>query len=234
MTTSGNSATVTVNPGSNTPPTVTLTGPPNGASTTLGGSFALTATAGDVDGTVSKVEFLVNGSVVGQSTSSPYGMTWIPAAVGSYVLTARATDNLGAVTTSANSVTVTVTPPPPTTVVLQRGLAGYAGVSDAFLSVYAANASYGAFNPLYMNGTIYTPLVRFAVFQSEGGPVPNGVAIKSAKLELYKGYYDNTLQLNALLKPWIEAQATWNQSQTGIPWSIAGASGGGNRLRHGN
>ncbi len=41
----------------NTPPTVSLTGPADGASVTLGGSFALTATAGDVDGTVAKVEF---------------------------------------------------------------------------------------------------------------------------------------------------------------------------------
>ena len=63
-----------------------------------------------MDGTVAKVEFLANGSVIGQSTSAPYGMTWTPAAVGSYVLTARATDNLGAVTTSANSATVTVNP----------------------------------------------------------------------------------------------------------------------------
>ena len=39
----------------------------------LGGSFSLTATAGDVDGTVAKVEFLANGSVVGQATSAPYG-----------------------------------------------------------------------------------------------------------------------------------------------------------------
>ncbi len=97
-------------PPANTPPTVMLTGPADGSSTALGGSFALTATAGDVDGTVAKVEFLANGSVIGQSTSAPYGMTWTPAAVGSYVLTARATDNLGAVTTSANSATVTVNP----------------------------------------------------------------------------------------------------------------------------
>ena len=39
---------------------------------------------------------------------APYSLTWVPAAAGSYVLTARATDNLGAMTTSA-PITVTVT-----------------------------------------------------------------------------------------------------------------------------
>jgi hypothetical protein len=212
----------------NTPPTVTLTGPANGASVALGGSFTLTATAGDVDGSVAKVEFLANGTVVGQSSSAPsYTVIWTPAAVGSYVLTARATDNLGATTTSANSATVTVNPPPPTTVVLQDGLAGYAGSSDTFLNSLAPTAAYGASNPLYLNGANYTPLVRFAVFQSEGGPVPDGAVIQSAKLELYKGYYDNTLRLNALLKPWVEAQASWSFSQAGVPWSVAGALGAG-------
>ena len=214
-------------PPANTPPTVTLTGPADGSSTTLGGSFTLTATAGDADGTVAKVEFLANGAVVGQSTGAPYVMTWTPAAVGSYVLTARATDNLGAVTVSANSATVTVMSSTTTTVVLQRGLSGYAGASDTFLNSQASTASYGAFDPLYLNGANYTPLVRFAVFQSEGGPMPDGVAIKSAQLELYKGYYINTLRLNALLKPWIEAQASWYLSQTGVPWSVGGAAGAG-------
>ncbi len=32
---------------------------------------------------------------MGQATSAPYGMTWTPGATGSYVLTARATDNSG-------------------------------------------------------------------------------------------------------------------------------------------
>src|SRR6266496_5040790 len=114
-----------------------------------------------------------------------------------------------------------------TTAILQRGLAGYAGVSDTFLNATASGTPYGASNPLYLDGANYTPLVRFAVFQSEGGPVPNGAVIQSAKLELYKQYYDNSLQLNALLKPWVESQATWFNSQTGVPWSAPDAAGAG-------
>ena len=110
---------------------------------------------------------------------------------------------------------------------MQRGLSGYAGVADTFLDNYLRTTVRGAMNPLYLDATNYRPLLRFAIFQSEGGPVPNGATIQSAKLELYKQYYDDTFRLNALLKPWVESQATWMLSQTGVAWSVAGAAGSG-------
>jgi hypothetical protein len=55
--------------------------------------------------------------------------------------------------------------------------------------------------------------------------VPNGATILSAKLAVYKQYYDDTLRLNALLKPWVESQATWTVRQTGVPWTVGGAAG---------
>jgi hypothetical protein len=219
--------TVTVTGSTNASPTVAIATPANGASIALGASFALTANAGDSDGTVALVEYFANGGKVGQATVAPYSLTWVPAAVGSYALTARATDNLGAMTTSA-PITVTVTSVSgTTTVVLQRGLSGYAGVADTFLDNYLRTTVRGAMNPLYVDAANYRPLLRFAIFQSEGGPVPNGATIQSAKIELYKQYYDDTLRLNALLKPWVESQATWLLSQAGIAWSVAGAAGSG-------
>ena len=87
--------------GTNMLPTVSLTGPAEGSSVVLGGSFNLTATAADSDGTVAKVEFYANGIKVGQSLSAPYALTWTPAATGAYALTAVATDNAGGATTSS-------------------------------------------------------------------------------------------------------------------------------------
>jgi len=226
MTTSAPITPVTVT-ATNASPTVAIATPANGASIALGASFALTANAGDVDGTVALVEYFANGGKVGQAATAPYSLTWVPAAPGSYVLTARATDNLGAMTTST-PITVTVTSVSgTTTVVMQRGLLGYAGVADTFLDNYLRTTVRGAMNPLYLDATNYRSLLRFAIFQSEGGPVPNGATIQSAKLELYKQYYDDTLRLNALLKPWVESQATWLLSQTGIAWSVGGAAGSG-------
>ncbi|MEP6997522.1 MAG: Ig-like domain-containing protein, partial [Betaproteobacteria bacterium] len=211
---------------SNAAPMATLLTPADGATMGLGGSFTLTASASDPDGTVSKVEYYAGAVKVGQATSSPYTFVWTPSASGTYVLTAVATDN-GGLTGTSTAATVTVTAVTGTTVVLQRGLNGYALVSDTFLDKNLQTTVRGAMTPLYLDSAAYTPLIRFGVFQAEGGPVPTGATIQSATLQLYKQYYDDTIRLNPLLKPWVENQATWLLSQTGIPWTTAGAAGVG-------
>lgn len=94
----------------NAPPTVSLTSPVNGAVYTAPATISLSANAGDSDGTVAKVEFFANDVRVGTSASagSPYTFTWNGAADGVYRITARATDNKGAVTASTEVVTLTV------------------------------------------------------------------------------------------------------------------------------
>jgi hypothetical protein len=57
--------------------------------------------------------------------------------------------------------------------------------------------------------------------------VPDGAVILSATLALYKQYYDGSLRLNALLKPWVEGEATWGNSRAGVAWSVGGAAGVG-------
>src|SRR6185437_7415394 len=63
-------------------------------------SVTITATASDADGTVSSVKFYNGNTLLGTSTTSPYSFTWTNVAAGTYVLTAVATDNSGAATTS--------------------------------------------------------------------------------------------------------------------------------------
>lgn len=86
----------------NAPPTVSVTAPTNGTivSTGLPATVGLTAAAGDSDGNVTKVEFLVNGGLVGTATAAPYAVSWTATATGTYSVQARATDNMGGVTTS--------------------------------------------------------------------------------------------------------------------------------------
>jgi len=94
--------------GGNTPPSVTLTAPANGASFIAPASIAMTATASDPDGTIASVKFYNGSSLLNTDTTSPYAYTWTGVAAGSYSLTARATDNGGLVRTSAvAAVTVT-------------------------------------------------------------------------------------------------------------------------------
>jgi glucose/arabinose dehydrogenase/plastocyanin len=91
--------TVTVKPAANVAPTIAITSPANGASLVSPATVAIQASASDADGTVAKVEFYVDDNSVGSVTASPYAKT-VTLYPGTYVLTAAATDNLGATTTS--------------------------------------------------------------------------------------------------------------------------------------
>ncbi len=100
-------------PGGNQAPTVSITSPGNGQSFTAGSTINISASASDVDGTVSKVEFFSNGSKLGEDTTSPYSYTWNNASNGNYTLTAKATDNDNATGDSpAVSISVGSTNPP--------------------------------------------------------------------------------------------------------------------------
>ncbi|NML67709.1 T9SS type A sorting domain-containing protein [Hymenobacter sp. RP-2-7] len=95
----------------NTAPTVSLAAA--STSLTLGQGTALTATAADADGSVAKVEFFNGTTKLGEDTATPYVLNWTPTAAGTYSLTAIATDDAGASTTSG-AITVTVTASAPT------------------------------------------------------------------------------------------------------------------------
>ena len=88
------------------PPTVTLTQPANGATFTAPATVSLAASASD-DGTITRVEFFNGAAKLGEDTTAPYSFTWGGVGAGTYTITARATDDLGASTTSAAS-TITV------------------------------------------------------------------------------------------------------------------------------
>ena len=104
-------ATVTVAGSSgNAPPSVNVTSPAAGAVFAPGSNVVIQASASDSDGSVSRVEFHVDGVLLGSDTSSPYSLTWSNVQSGSHSITAKAIDNDGASETSA-AVAVTVSPP---------------------------------------------------------------------------------------------------------------------------
>lgn len=92
---------ITVN-SPNTSPTVALTSPAANATFNSGATINLTANASDSDGSISKVEFYSGNTKLGEDTSSPYSFNWTNVQPGTYTLTARATDNQSASTTSSS------------------------------------------------------------------------------------------------------------------------------------
>ena len=105
------SATVVIMDDDNSAPTVALTSPVDGLVVTFPTTIVLGATAADSDG-VAKVEFFDNGTnKLGEDALAPYSFTWTNAPVGTHVLTAVATDSLGATAVSA-PVTIVVNAAP--------------------------------------------------------------------------------------------------------------------------
>jgi hypothetical protein len=81
---------------------VNITAPVDAAIFTWKPSITISASASDPDGTVTKVEFRDGTTLLGTDTSAPYSYTWKNVPSGTHSLTARATDNAGAATTSSS------------------------------------------------------------------------------------------------------------------------------------
>jgi hypothetical protein len=87
-----------------TPPQVAIVSPANGS--TVSGNVTVSASASDNFG-VAKVEFFVNGALIGTDTSAPYSITWNTRKLnGTYTLTARAVDAAGNAASASSTVTV--------------------------------------------------------------------------------------------------------------------------------
>jgi Bacterial Ig domain len=89
------------------PPTVSVTHPATGATFHPPAQITITADAKDRNGGVTKVDFYANSTLLGSDGTSPYSFSWSGVPPGSYSLTARATNSLGALTTSS-PVNITV------------------------------------------------------------------------------------------------------------------------------
>ena len=73
--------------------TATITSPANNSSFNEGSSITIQATASGGTGTLSKIEFFVGTTLLGEDITSPYSYTWPNVTAGNYSLTAKVTDN---------------------------------------------------------------------------------------------------------------------------------------------
>jgi subtilisin family serine protease len=96
-----NSMRWTASAAGNTPPTVQITSPNDGASYTPPATVNITAAANDPDGTITQVAFYAGTTLLGIDTAAPYTLTWSLVPLGDYAITARAIDSGGASVLSA-------------------------------------------------------------------------------------------------------------------------------------
>jgi Bacterial Ig domain len=105
------SVVVLVTVTTNSPPSVALTSIADGSVFFSGTNLTLTASASDLEGALSRVEFLVDGQRLRTDTASPFSQVWSSVPLGSFALTAVAVDNAGLSATSS-PVNVTIIPSP--------------------------------------------------------------------------------------------------------------------------
>ena len=91
----------------NRAPSIAITAPAAGSVVTLPATIAITATAADADGRVTRVDFFANDVLIGSRTAAPWTASWKPTSTGTYTITARASDDRGA-TATADGVTITL------------------------------------------------------------------------------------------------------------------------------
>jgi len=120
-------------------------------------------------------------------------------------------------------------------VTLQDGLSvggrTYSGTRDSYLEMhgtYAGKNNYGDKERMLLFGKTRRALVKFAVFRSEGGPVPDGAQVVSAKLHLFKvSAYLSGPRAHELLKAWDEKAVTAIDTGKAGPWAETGAGAAG-------
>ncbi|MGV3460126.1 MAG: glycosyl hydrolase [Flavobacterium sp.] len=98
---------ILVSASGNAAPAVSVTAPSNNASYLQGDAISMAASASDLDGTVASVAFYAGAVLLGTDTEAPFTFEWTNAGVGTHSITAVATDDDGATTTST-AVSVTV------------------------------------------------------------------------------------------------------------------------------
>jgi hypothetical protein len=162
-------------------PSVVITTPKQGAA--VNGSFFIVAQASD-DVSVNRVEFFLDGNLMGTRTSGTYSWYWRTedSPNGSHVLTAKAYDGDGNVTTSAPvSVTVDNDYVAPTVSITSptqgAGLTGMASIEVAASDDRSVESVY-----LYVDGTYIQALYSAPyVLNWDSHAVPNGTHTLTAK-----------------------------------------------------
>ncbi len=95
----------------NAPPTVGLDMPSDHSVVASPASLTLRAHAADADGAIAKVEFFAGETKLGECLNAPYELAVSGIPAGTYAISARATDNLAAVTVSPTKSLIVDAPP---------------------------------------------------------------------------------------------------------------------------
>jgi hypothetical protein len=124
-------------------PTVSITSPATGTGFITGSTVNIAATAADAGGSITGVEFFAGSTSLGTDNTAPYTATYTAATIGTFNLTAVATDNEGATTTSS-IVVINVQNNPAPNVAITAPTAGASFVTGDVVNITATATDNGS------------------------------------------------------------------------------------------
>jgi hypothetical protein len=176
-------------------PSVSITSPANNAIRTAPATFTATASASDSDGSIAKVQFYNGASLIGTATSAPYDVTVSNAAAGVLNLTATATDNRGASSTSA-SVTVIVNSLPSVSLTSPSSNAAFKAPANIPLAVQVADTDGSIASVEYFYGTTLITSLSAPPFSFVWTEVPQGTYALTARVTDNLGGVKTSVSVN--------------------------------------
>lgn len=196
--------TVTVN----ARPAVAITSPATGTQFFAPASVTVTANATDADGTVTQVEFFNGSTSLGVVTSSPYSITWSGVPVGLYTVTAIATDNRGATSTSA-----------PISVSVVSSVELLASTADSYVTAQPPTFVYGTQTRLEVQQGSSNSSIKWAYLKFDLSTMPT---ISNARIRVY-GRVQSVMSTPITMAVYPASNTTW--SETSINWNNKPAPG---------
>ena len=162
-------------------PSIVLTAPTANATFAAPATIAMSASASDGDGTIAKVEFYADSTLVATATAAPYAASWTNVGAGAYSITAKATDNQGGVATST-PVSIAVVGNAPPTIALANPAANGAYFTPATI-------------PLSANAADSDGAIASVEFYANGLPI--GAAVTAPYAVVWDGVAAGTYTLTA-------------------------------------
>lgn len=166
----------------NRAPLVAISGPANGSVYDAPASLVLTASASDMDGSITKVEYFNGTSLVGIGQGPSYTFTWNDVPAGNYAITAKATDDLGASSISS-AVNIQVNGPnqPPLVVITSPAEAAqYTAAASVLINVNASDGDGSIARVDFYEGSSFIGSDSSSPFSFTWSNVPEGSYLLTA------------------------------------------------------
>ena len=213
------STAVNVSSNPNNAPSASITTPANNFTFTAGANLAITVSASDADGTISQVQIFQGNNLLGTATAAGngvYNYTWTSVAAGTYSLTAKATDNVGAITSSA-IVTVIANALPTANITSPANNFSFLSGSNLPISVTAADAD-GTISQvqIYQGPTLLgsASAAGGGVFNYTWPNVPAGSYVLTAKATDNRGAISTSANVNVISNAPPTVSITWPATNT--------------------